>query len=409
MQFLKNMSWIGASFALAKGISSLVNIAAGRMLGPGEYGKINILVSIGAIISPFVIAGMNYSIIKYGAIKEERDRVFCTAALVFPALTLLTGSFVVFFRTALGILLGISVKMLLLALLYAVATSAFLMASSMQQSLGDFSKRGLSEIVFSLLLAVGFFTGILYLGRVYDVMAWAYIAAFSLPALYWLLRIGGSVTPGLLDKKRFFDMSEYGAYYFGVGVGSFLIFNVQSLVLNAFLTPREVGIYAAYNTATIGAAGYLNYALATVLFPKATASTNRKRLWDMCVRSWKYLAPAAVLLFVLAEALILTLMGKNQYGMDPQLMLLFALCGTLMLVQSSLTQIVFSEGVKAFRLTTTISLGTGVFNFIVCLLLIPHFKIAGAAVAFILTYAFMLAWLWKMKDPYIQKNAADME
>jgi len=78
--------------------------------------------------------------------------------------------------------------------------------------------------------------------------------------------------------------------------------NVQSLVLNAFLTPEEVGVYAAYNTATIGISGYLAYAVGTVLFPKASASTNRQRLWDLGARTWKYLAPAAVLFFIAVEA-----------------------------------------------------------------------------------------------------------
>ena len=401
-EFIKHLSWIGVSFALAKVISSLVNIAAGRMLGPQEYGKINILVSTGAAISPFLIAGLGNSMIKYGVVKEDRDRVFSTAGAVFLGLILLISSFTLLFRAPISSFFGIGVKMLFLALAYAVSTSSFLMASSMQQASGSFSGRGLSEITFSALLAAGFFLGVRYLGRLYEAMAYAYIAAFGCVALFWLFRIGRVTKLSLLGKEQFFRMSEYGAYSFGGGLASFFLFNVQSLILNASLPPREVGIYAAYYTATFGIAGYLGYAVNTVLFPKASASTNRKRLWELAAKGWTYLAPAMVLLFVAAEAAFLSLMGKHQYGMDARLMFLFALCGTLLLAQSSLMQILASGGVKALRLGMFLVWGAGTFNFIACLLLIPRLKITGAALAFIFTYALMLFWLWWAKDSYLE-------
>lgn len=402
-EFIRHLSWISASFVLAKIISGLINIAAGRALGPQEYGQISVLVATGAAISPFLLAGLNYSTIKYGAEIKERDRVFTTAAAVFLGLSVAAGTVIALFRVPLSSFLGISPGLLLLALAYAVSMSAFVLASSIQQSLGNFSKRGLSEIGFSVLLAACFFAGLFYFGRSYKVMAWAYIAAFSSLSLFWLFRIGADVKPGLLDKKRFMAMSEYGLYYFGAALGAFLVMNVQSLVLNAFLTRTEVGIYAAYNTATIGISGYLGYAIGTVLFPKASASTNRQRLWDMGAKIWVYLAPAALLFFLAVETGILFLMGRHQYSMDPLLMLLFACCGTLMLAYNSMAQIIFSEGIRASRLAMTISLGAGVVNFAACMLLVPYLKVLGAAAAFIITYSLMLAWLWKAKAPYLRQ------
>lgn len=404
-EFIKHLSWIGASFILAKIISSLINIAAGRALGPREYGQISVLVSTGTAIAPFLLAGLNYSTIKFGTETKDRDRVFTTAAAVFLGLSVLAGAIVTIFRVRLSSFLGISQGMLLLSLAYAFSMSAFVLTSSIQQSLGSFSKRGLSEIGFSVLLAAGFFAGLFYFGRSYKVMAWAYIAAFSSLSIYWLFRIGSVIKPGLLDRKRFLAMSEYGLYYFGAALGSFLVMNVQNLILNACLTRAEVGIYAAYNTATIGISGYLGYAIGTVLFPKASASTNRQRLWDMGTKIWLYLAPASVLVFVALEIAILSLMGRHQYGMDPLLMVLFSCCGTLMLAYNSMAQIIFSEGIKASRLAMAISLGAGAVNFAACILLVPYFKVMGAAAAFIITYSLMLAWLWKAKTPYLGQPA----
>ena len=121
----------------------------------------------------------------------------------------------------------------------------------------------------------------------------------------------------------------------------------------------------------------------------------------MAVRSWLRLAPAAIVFFVLVEAAVLTLMGRHQYGMQPRLMLLFALCGTVMLVHSSLAQIIFSEGIKASRLSLTMTWAGGLLNFAACLLLIPVFRVDGAAMAFILTYVVLLFWFGKVKDSYL--------
>ena len=401
-EFIKHLSWIGVSFALAKVISSLVNIAAGRMLGPQEYGKINVLVSTGAAISPFLIVGLSNSVIKYGVVKEDRDRVFSTAGAMFMGLVLLISSLTLLLRTPISSFLGISARMLFLALAYAVSTSSFLMASSLQQASGSFSGRGLSEITFSTLLAASFFLGVRFLGRVYEAMAYAYIAAFGCVALFWLFRIGRATKLALLSKKQFLKMSEYGAYTFAGGLSGFFVFNVQSLILNAHLTTREVGIYAAYYTATIGIAGYLGYAVGTVLFPKASASTNKKRLWGLAVKGGAYLAPAAVLFFMAVEAAALSLMGKHQYGMDARLMFLFALCGTLLLLQNSLMYILSSGDVKALKMGMFLGWGTGLFNFTSCLLLIPRFKVAGAAAAFIFSYLLQLLWLLKYGEPYLE-------
>lgn len=372
------------------------------MLGPQEYGKISVLVSTGAAITPFLVAGLGSAVIKCGVIKNDRDKVFSTAGAVFLCLVIVISALTLLLRTHLSAFFGIEVKMLVLALAYAVATSSFLMASSMQQAAGGFPARGLSEIIFSVLLAAGFFWGVNYWGRLYEAMAAAYIAAFGCVALFWLVRIGRYTKLSLLNKEQFLRLSEYSGYFFGSSLASFLLFNVQSLILNAFLPQREVGVYSAYYTATIGIAGYLGYAISTVLFPKASASTNRRRLWGLAAKGWLYALPAVILLFLAIEAAALYLMGRVQYNMELRLMIPFAICGALLLVQSSLSQIMASGGRKASRLALLMTCAAGTFNFLACLLLVPRFGITGAAFAFICTYTLMLLWLWQARDSYLE-------
>ncbi len=407
-KFIKDLSWIGASFALAKAISSLVNIAAARMLGPLEYGRISVLVAAGSLLTPFLVAGWNFSIMRYGADKKIRDQVFGAAGAVFLTAAVAMAAVVPLFRDHIAPLLGITPDMLLLALAYAAASGAFVLVSSAQQCLGNFSERGAGEIIFSVLLAACFFLLLRYAGASYKAMAFAYTAAFGGVTVFWLIRLAGKVRIALPGRALFLEMTEHGMYYFGSALGAFLTMNVQSLVLNSFLTAREVGIYAAYNISTIGISGYLGYSVSAVLFPKAANAEDKRFIWDLGVRVWRYLAPAGVLLFFLSETAVLTLMGRHQYVMDFTLMALFAVCGTLMLVYTSLAQIIFSDGLRASRLALMIMLGTGSLNFIACILLIPRFRLAGAAVSMILTYGAALLWLWRTKEPHLRGASAGL-
>ena len=403
-EFIKHLGLIGTSFAIAKVISGLVNIAAGRLLGPLEYGKINVMASVGAAFAPFMLAGLHYSVVKYGVGKEERPRVFSTALTAFGALTALVCGLSLLFSGHLTMLFHIDVRMLFFSLAYAAATAAFLLVSGMQQALGYFSKRGLSEIGFSLLMAGVFITGITYFGRVYEAMAWAYIVAFGGMAIFWLNRTRRDVSFPGFSRTIFARISEYGFYNFGASLGGVLLLNIQGLVINASLPAREIGIYAAYYTASINIGGYMGHALTTVLFAKSAATADRRRLWDLAVKSWRRLFPAVLALFILVETAVLLLMGRHQYSLDWRLVLLFAASGTLTLAGNSLAQIILSEGILASRLGLYITIGCGLYNFFSCLALVPRFGVGGAAISLIFTYSAMIAWLWVVKDSYLARG-----
>ncbi|MDA8245005.1 MAG: oligosaccharide flippase family protein [Elusimicrobia bacterium] len=404
-EFIKHLGVIGFSFAAAKVISGVVAIAAGRLLGPEEYGRINVMASAGAAIAPFMLAGLQYSVVRYGVKPETRARVFGSALAAAASLTVLVAGLALLFRGALADIFHIDRGMLYFSLGYAAATAAFLLTSGMQQALSRFSRRGMGEIAFSLTLAGVFGLGLLYLGRVYEVMAWAYIAAFGGTAFFWLYRTLKEVKPAGFSGEAFSSMSEYGFYNFGASLGGVLLLNVQGLVVNAALTPAETGVYAAYYTAAINIGGYLAYALATVLFPKASAAPDRRRLWDLAVRGWLRAGPAVILIFVLVQCAVLSLMGRHQYGLDPLLIALFSVAGSLTLLWTTLGNIILAEGVNASRMQLFLSLGAGLLNFLACVALVPALGVKGVPIAFIIAYSAMIGGLWLVKDSYLPPKA----
>jgi O-antigen/teichoic acid export membrane protein len=311
-------------------------------------------------------------------------------------------------RERLGAFLGVTPEMMILSLSYALATGVFLIAAAMLQAEGSFSLRGLGEIAFSLVLAAVFFGGFFLIGKTYRTMAFSYIAAFGGVGLFLAVRTGARTRPVLPDRSGAGSILGFSAYSFGGSLASFFLLNVQALVLNAYLAPGEVGLYAAYYTATINIAAYLGHTVGTVLFPKASASTNRGRLWDLAVRTWLRLFPAALLLFLAGGAAVVSFMGREQYRLDPALLLLFSAAGSLTMVQNSLGQILFSEGIRIARPFMLASWAAGLLNLTGCLLLIPALGVEGAAVSFIATYALTIAWYFRARRLYMEASPVSL-
>lgn len=403
-RFFKNLGVIGICFAIAKVLTGLTNIAAGRLLGPNEYGKINLIISTGTILSTCLLLGINYSIIKYGILPENHKKTISTAFLFSAPYMLVFSLIVYFFRMEISSFFGISPQLLIFAIFYAAAISLFHIASSILQTLNKFKQRGLGEISFAVIFLITFALGIFLFGKTFKTMAYAYVLAFGAISLFLILKLNSFIRPKFFDRKHLPKLTHYGIYFLGSGIGSFFIFNVQSLIINTYLSPKEVGIYAAYYLSTIGIAGYISHAIYAVLFPKSSGSTNRKRLWDLSIMFAKKLLPLIFVFFVLTETTVLTSMGKSQYGMDIKLIISFAVCGILMLIQSSLTQIILAQGIKAAKLALFMSLSAGLFNFILCILLIPEFKILSVPISFILTYSFMIIWLYMVKNRYLKTD-----
>ncbi len=188
-KFFKNLGIIGVSFAIAKILTGLTNIAAGRLLGPNEYGKLNLIISIGAILSTCLLIGINYSIIKYGVLKEKQKKTISTAFLFSAPYMLIISALAYFCKAKISVFFGISQELLIFAIFYAAAISLFHITSSILQTLSKFKQRGLGEISFAIIFLLSFAGGALMIGKTFEAMAYAYIIAFSAVSLFFVLKL----------------------------------------------------------------------------------------------------------------------------------------------------------------------------------------------------------------------------
>jgi O-antigen/teichoic acid export membrane protein len=237
-------------------------------------------------------------------------------------------------------------------------------------------------------------------------LVFAYVSAHAVVAAASLWPLRSEILPPPRDRGRASPMIRYGFYSMGCGVGFFLTSTVQALLLNALLSTREVGIYAAHSLASVGLAMFAGSLFSTVFFPKASASTDRPRLWRGLWKAWLFALVPSFLAFTLAQGVVLVLMGRAAFTPEPRRIVLFALCSCVVLMQTSLGQVIGAEGVRGARLGLVMSLAMGGLSLSGSLVLIPHWGIEGAVAAMTVSYAVGLVWLGLAGRGYLHAEGA---
>lgn len=397
--FMRNMGWIGFSFGVSRVIAGIVTVAAGRMMGPSEFGAVNLAVGAGSLLSIPMLFGLNASVVRYGAASGCPGAAIGTAFVLSGTFTVLFSLFGIGFERTLSSMLDISPVIFRWGIVYAAVFTIYSIVTSGQQAAGRFLERGWAELIFALLMALGFGIGFVMLGRTHTSLLIGYCLAYLLSSVVWLAFALPYFRQGLRDPVLTREMLSYGFYGFACGIGFFFTSNFQRFVLNSVLSTSDAGVYQAYTIGTVGMAYYAGTMISTVLFPKASASTNRQRLWDILVRSWLWLIIPVTAVFVLGQALLLVIMGPR-YPFSLPLLLLFALCSTVIVILSCMAQLISAQGIKGARLGLVNSMLTGGLTVVLSYLCIPKFGLNGAALALLISHVFTMVFVYLVRGWY---------
>ncbi|MCX7020274.1 MAG: oligosaccharide flippase family protein [bacterium] len=399
-QFFKHLGIITISFALARVISAIASIMAARLLGPAQFGDSQLVITVAQFFAIPAIMGMNTTMIRYGAKESNPGPVIASAFWFVVAASVITTVVGFIGASVLEKALSVSSQVYMFGLVCGAAFSLFVILGSALQTLSKFVLRGLSEISFSVLFLLLVMLSFRFLGISFQSASISYTGAYILALVLGVIPIARHLRPSLFDAKTLRMMLHYASYNAVCGIGFFLTFSIQRLLLNHMLSSADVGRYSLYSTASVNFATYAGSMLATVFFPKVAASSNREGLWILTVRSWIWLLIPSLIIVSLFQILVIVLSGKNQYPLDASLIILFSLTSWIIMIQSSLGQIIGAEGVRGARLGLQISLTLGCLNLLLSWLLIPYFHVHGTVIALMCSYALSTLWLVRVRRAY---------
>lgn len=270
-KFLSHLSWSFFGGIVAAGIMFVVNILAGRWLGPEEYGRYSLLLLMSQVFSIPMILGMDISIVRTIAQQPNSPkngsmiRHYVGSAVFLVAVSLTgTCALLFLFRISVATLFSAPVIFVSLATLLGIVTTLKTFSDGITKGFHRFHLQALVRVVESVSVILIFFH-LYFLFRNYL----SIVMATAIPALGVFLVYGAKFWK-LVGATKYHHLATLLRYAKFVVIGSALSLILgygDRYVVNRYLGVEELGSYSAYYTATISVAGQLGSIISNVFFP----------------------------------------------------------------------------------------------------------------------------------------------
>ena len=386
--FLSGLGWIGLLYGLAKASTLLTQIAAGRWLGPEEFGRANLVLAAAAYLQIAPMLGFPTAMAKLLAFEKDearRARFVSTALAAFAAWTLLCLPVMAVAHHALGRALNLPNSLFVPSLVLATANAVYVVVASPLLGLHRFASRGLIEVVYGLSAPLALLAAGLTLGPDHRALICALSAGFILGSLY-----------ALWCQRRYlifaFEPEILKAIWRYAAVASLNLLAVACVlaparfILHACRSTEEVGLFSAYFTATIQLALALLYMLQSVIVPLASDARGQRETWAL-VRRWSAPALLGIWIFFLAGLTAALAVFGRRYPMRWDWMLAFSGSAVLVLAHGTLSALYSARDFSGLRVSVIGGLLAGLSNTALAAWLIPTYGITGAAAALGLSFA----------------------
>lgn len=391
--FRVGFTWIGFLYGLAKTSTLLTQVAAGRLLGPLHYGKANLVIALAAFLQILPMMGFPLALSKFVANEHSHQRrsiLISTTLTVFLAWGLLWLAVLSVGHAATAVRLRVPDDILTHSILFSFCTAFYVVVSSPLLGLRRFAHRGVAEAIYGLsappLLLAFFLRGT----PTFHALILSLCLSLAAGAAYSLWCLRPYLKP-VFDPSAFRSISGYTVMATLNLLTAACIIGPGRLILNRHFTAHDVGIFSAYFTATAQIGLALIYILSSVIVPLASNPEGQADAWSTFRKVRLPMFALALGMFILTAVVGLMLFGR-QYPFRWDWVLLFASAAALILLHGIATALFTARDFEGLRVSVTGSLIAGLGNLGLGLLLIPLWKITGAAAALAVAYLLSLGY-----------------
>ena len=400
--FLMNLSIIFIGSFFSSGILFLVNILGGRLLGPAEYGKFQVMISIAQFLVIPMLLGLSTASVKHIAeaeTHEEKSLIIKTATVSFSVFTLCSVIILFSLKEYFSRLFGVQLNFFLYSVALAVLLGTFNISRSFLQGLKKMKEISLLDFLYSLVIFLSFFF-LLKLLKGYDSLYYAYLSGYVFFSSFALFLSLNKKTI-IFDVSIFKKITHYGLYAIFGSAAGLLIGNIDKLILNKYYSAESVGIYSAYLIASTVVFAQIMQIVITVFFP-TVSSINDK---SVIIKKLNRLeAPIFILSTIASMVLIsfsLKIMGAK-FVLNGFYLTAFAINAGVVAAYQLKMWMLNSEGLRGVSITVKGAIGIGIINFFICLILIPKFAIYGASISLLTANIFLYYYFsYQLKKMYL--------
>ncbi|QQS20627.1 MAG: oligosaccharide flippase family protein [Candidatus Moraniibacteriota bacterium] len=382
-KFLGDLSWSAFGGMGAAGILFLVNLLGGRWLGPEEYGKFQIVVSVAQILMIPMLFGFNTASARYIAEANISEK-FVLRNTAFISVSILTLVFFLLFFLLSRIFFAGS-ETAFLSILFAVTLTFFFLARSFLQGFDRMKFISIADLSYAFLILVLFcvFFRVFFRGSGFEYMALSFLIGYIFFCGMAFLSLRVSRERAILSAKTFFILFRYGFLATLGSVAGVFLGSVDKLLLNYYFDTKIVGVYAVYILISVTIFSQLTGFLSMHFFQQFRRfGTN-----ELFLKS--FLRCAVFLLFVFLSSLplasfLLLLFGKG-YPFQFSSVVLSSLSAGIAVSYQIQMWFLNAEGIRGVKATVLGVFLCGILNLALNLLLIPLYSMTGALLSLLLS------------------------
>ena len=390
--FVLSTSYVGIGTVVGSLFTLAFSIIAARALGPGYFGILGLVTTVGTILAISMIAAST-PMIKYGSeVQDHRVQVtiISTAYILIAVVTVASACIFVLFSAPLSYLFGVTAEVFFFALFLAVTSTFYQLTTNSLRVFFKMRAYALLTAAQSVILLAAFLALISKNLTSWELAAYSYYLSYAV--------IGFILVVYLKDYiKLRFERSwakkivHYSLLALPGGVAATFM-GVDRILLNKFTTTADVGIYNAYFLPSITVAVLLWMVINAAFFPYASKSDDKLAILRRVNKAMPYLAAALAPSVLLLEWIVFFLYGR-QYPFSWEIALFFAIAATMAFFYQALSWLMASQGTRGATVNTFSSIIALIVLVGFDVVLIPRIGILGAAITLVFAYLVAASYL----------------
>lgn len=357
LSFFRNTLWSFLGISISALFLFLINIYAGRVLGPEGYGYYNLIIAITSFAAVFIYSGYDAASIKFISdpkyrinrkyvITQSIRNIILTSTLFIIAISL--------FSRTLAQTFGAPVNVIVFALVFTPVFALRYILDGIVRSLNLFRYHALAKITESIIVTLAFIgclaitKGINYQQYIISLMiGYAFIVGSFYNSIH------RSIRQEKIHTTKDNEFQKYAHRFFAVSIANILITSSDKFLLAHYLGNKSLGIYSAYIASSVIIVSQLILILNNTLFPTIVKISDKFSIEKRIRKTAILLAIPFLLVICPITYAILLIFGKN-YSINWNIILLVGMYSYLQLIASLYVTLAISSK-RTFKLSSKLS------------------------------------------------------
>jgi len=322
-KFLGHLSWSFFGLMLYSVTMFILNITAGRIIGPVEYGKYNMVVAAANVLVCVMLLGFDNASIKIISSESNHRRQFSflsTLSTIVFLSCLIIGTILLIEVKKIGHFFSIGPEIITLAIFLAFILSFKSLLGAFVRSFKFFRFEAVIKIIEAI-SAIAFFVIVIKFNKTFHLYYYALLFSGVIAISFYFSKVIKLF--GKISREFLAPIWHYQKINVGVLFAMTITITIDKLMLGRYAGDYQLGIYSAYITATNSIFAQLALIFNNVFLPYISNFTDKKFALKKIERLLKiFVLPIFVAIFAIAFV-IMEIFG-SKYPINFYYLLAFA-------------------------------------------------------------------------------------